>query len=56
MNSNKSDAEGPGLVVQVYGIDRACGRLAPWIRPLIYENITENINDEYFEIKSMLTV
>ena len=34
MNSNKSDVLGPDLVVQAYGIDRACGRPAPWIRPL----------------------
>ena len=34
LNSNKSDALGPDLVVQAYDIDRACGRPAPWIRPL----------------------
>ena len=34
MNSNKWDALGPELVVQAYGIDRVCGRPAPWIRPL----------------------
>ena len=34
MNSNKPDALGPELVVQAYGIDQACGRPAPWIRPL----------------------
>ena len=33
MNSNKSDALGPDLVVQAYRIDWACGRPAPWIRP-----------------------
>ena len=34
MNSNKSDALGPDLLVQAYGIDQACGRPAPWIRSL----------------------
>ena len=35
MNSNKSDALDPDLVVQAYGIDRACGRAAPRIRPQV---------------------
>ena len=35
MNSNLSDALVLDLVVQAYDIDRACGRPAPWIRPLV---------------------
>ena len=36
MNSNKSGTLGPDLVVQEYGIDRTCGRPAPWVRPLMW--------------------
>ena len=35
VNSTKSDSLGPDLVVQAYSIDRACGRPASWIRPLV---------------------
>ena len=35
MNSNKSDAVGPDLIVQAYGIDRAGGRPVPWIRQAV---------------------
>ena len=41
MNSKKSDALGPDLVVQAYAIDRVCGtcRPATWIKPQSNSNL-----------------
>ena len=35
MSWSVNSSLGPDLVVQAFGIDRACGRPAPWIRPLV---------------------